>query len=182
MQPPVHPPPASTLRWVLQRAEADEVVAVERLLGGWTCAMHAVTVRRGADELALVLRRMFREPWRTHAAQLLEREAHVLRLLDRYPIPAAALIAVDPTAEATDEPALLMSRLPGRLRLDEPSVTTALARTLASIHRIRLCAADQPRGYESCAVPERRVVPRWAERPALWERAFELIESRPPAF
>ncbi len=178
--PPSPPPP--TLQWVIEHAAADEVVSVERLTGGWTSAMHAVTVRRGADQQTLVLRRMFREPWRRHARELLEREATVLRVLAPHPVPAAALLAVDATATVTDEPALLMSRLPGRLRLDDPGVTAPLAQMLARIHRIRPDDDDRPRAYQSWAVPERRVVPAWAERPQVWQRAFELIDVQPPDY
>ena len=61
-------------------------------------------VRAGSGERELVLRRMFRGPWRTHAQGLLEREAFMLGLLAEHPVPAATLIAVDASAEETDEP------------------------------------------------------------------------------
>jgi aminoglycoside phosphotransferase (APT) family kinase protein len=175
-------PSRSTLQWVIENAAADEVVSVQPLVGGWTSAMHAVTVRRGSDEHTLVLRRMFREPWRTHARELLEREAMVLQMLAGHPVPTATLLAVDPTASATDEPALLMSQLPGRLRLDDLGVTAPLAQMLARIHRIRPDDGDRPRPYQSWAFPERRAVPAWAERPQLWQRAFGLIDVHPPDY
>jgi aminoglycoside phosphotransferase (APT) family kinase protein len=75
-----------------------------------------------------------------------------------------------------------MSRLSGRLRLDDPGATAPLARMLARIHRICPDHGDRPRPYQSWAVRERRVVPAWAERPELWLRAFGLIDVRPPAY
>jgi aminoglycoside phosphotransferase (APT) family kinase protein len=161
------------------------VVAVEPLRGGWTSAMHAVVVRDGSSERSLVLRRMVREPWRTHAADLLRREAAVMKLLEDTAIPAPALIALDARAEATDEPALLMTHLPGRLRLqdgDQPEALAALAGMLATIHRVTPRERDRPRTYQSWAVPERRVVPRWARDPRVWQRAFSRIDLDPPPY
>jgi aminoglycoside phosphotransferase (APT) family kinase protein len=80
----------------------------------------------------------------------------------------------------TDEPALLMTRLPGRLRLDDPGVVAPLADMLARIHAIE--PAGRPREYQSWASPERRVVPEWAQRPQLWERAFARIAAGPPPY
>ncbi|HTE60569.1 MAG TPA: phosphotransferase, partial [Solirubrobacteraceae bacterium] len=173
-------PPRATLGWVLAQAGADELVSVERLRGGWTSAMHAVVVRAGDSDRSLVLRRMLREPWKTHAVGLLGREAAILKLLAATAIPAPTLVAVDAHAEATDEPALLMSRLPGRLRLHaagQPAVLDALARMLATIHRTVPRERDRPRTYQSWAVPERRVVPAWADDPRVWQRAFSRIDA-----
>jgi aminoglycoside phosphotransferase (APT) family kinase protein len=128
---------------------------------------------------------MFREPWRTHAAGLLGREATVLGLLHGSAIPVPAPVAVDARAETTDEPALLMTRLPGRLRLrtsDQPDAIRALAETLAAIHRVAPRERDRPRVYESWAVPERRVVPAWARDPGTWRRAFSAIDAEPPPY
>jgi aminoglycoside phosphotransferase (APT) family kinase protein len=178
-------PPSTTLSWVLARSGADQLVSVESLFGGWTSAMHAVVVREGDSERSLVLRRMFREPWRTHAVGLLGREAAAMRLLESTAIPAPALIALDSRAEATDQPALLMTRLPGRLRLqdsDHPAVLDALARMLATIHRVTPRGRDRPRTYQSWAVPERRVVPIWARDPGVWQEAFSRIDRDPPRY
>jgi aminoglycoside phosphotransferase (APT) family kinase protein len=141
--------------------------------------MHAVGVRGGGREWTLVLRRMIREPWRTHAKALLEREAGVLRQLASQPaIPTAALVAVDAEAHDTDEPALLMTRLPGRLRLDDPGIVAPLAELLVRIHGVRARA----RTYQSWASPERCVVPAWAQSEDVWRRAFSAIDVDPPAY
>lgn len=178
-------PPAATLRWVLAVAGAEEVLDVVPLHGGWTSAMHALELRAGGRRRSLVLRRMLREPWRTHAVGLLEREAAVLELLGPTAVPAAGLVGLDAHMRATDEPALLMTRLPGRLRLDaaaQPEVVDALARTLAEIHRIDPPERHRPRAYYSWAYPERRVVPSWAREGGVWERAFARIDREPPGF
>ncbi len=172
--------PPSTLRWVLTAAEADEVLSTRTLSGGWTSAMHAIVVRAGEVARTVVLRRMFREPWRTHARELLRREADVLTMLSGGTVPVATPIAVDERAGATDHPALLMTHLPGRLRLDAPATSAALASMLVRIHQVR--PTGRPRVYQSWAVPERRVIPTWAERPEVWERAFSAIAVGAPAY
>jgi hypothetical protein len=72
-----------------------------------------------------------------------------------------------------------MTHLPGRLRLDAPAPSAALAGMLVRIHQVR--PNRRPRTYQSWAVPERRVIPAWAECPELWERAFSAIAVGAPA-
>ena len=108
--------------------------------------MHAVALPGGRF---VVLREMLKEPWRTHAVELLTREAQVLELLAATPVPAPGLVAVEP-------PWLAMTLLPGALRLDAEA-PEALARTLLAIHAID--PPQPPRGYYHWAYPERRRVP-----------------------
>ena len=107
------------------------VIDVRPLRGGWTSEMHAVALPGGRF---VVLREMLKEPWRTHAVELLTREAQVLELLAATPVPAPGLVAVEP-------PWLAMTLLPGALRLDAEA-PEALARTLLAIHAI-----DPPRRH-----------------------------------
>lgn len=136
--------------------------------------MHAIELRVGGERLSLVLRRMTREPWRTHARELLEREAAVLTMLTPSAIPSARVVGLDASAAM-----LLMTRLPGRLRLETgPEVVGALARTLALIHRF--VPPERPRSYYHWAYPERRVVPPWAGSGDVWDRAFARIARDAP--
>jgi aminoglycoside phosphotransferase (APT) family kinase protein len=166
-------PSEATLEWVLEACGGDEVVAVRPLVGGWTSSMHAIDVEGGAP---LVLRRMFREPWVRHAVELLEREAWVLGVLADTDVPAARMVAVDARAERTDAPALLMTRLPGALVLDDLEATLEpLARTLVAIHRVDA----RPRDFQSWAVG--KGVPEWGDA-RVWERAIAVVNAPPPAF
>ena len=131
--------------------------------------MHAVALPGGRF---VVLREMLKEPWRTHAVELLTREAQVLELLAATPVPAPGLVAVEP-------PWLAMTLLPGALRLDAEA-PEALARTLLAIHAID--PPQPPRGYYHWAYPERRRVPDWASDAAVWEWAFAAIDRPAPDF
>ncbi|TFV34197.1 hypothetical protein E4K10_45520 [Streptomyces sp. T1317-0309] len=97
---------------------------------------------------SLVLRSFVKPFYVRHAEGLLTREAAILRLLGSTDVPAARLVAVDPTAQYCDHPSLLMSLLPGTVRLgDEGADRRAelLARQLLRIHRLPVTAEARPR-------------------------------------
>lgn len=79
------------------------------------------------DGSARVLRTFVKPFFRHHAPGLLMRESSVLALLAAHrDIPAPEPIAVDATAEHCDHPSLLMSELPGRVRVDEEDLDRRL--------------------------------------------------------
>ncbi|MEV1010769.1 aminoglycoside phosphotransferase family protein [Streptomyces sp. NPDC049881] len=174
---------AATRAWLARVLRPGErVVSATVLSGGWTSAMRLL--RTGQRELVL---RQFTTPFfRRHAPGLLTREADVLRLLDGSGIPAARLVAVDPTGEHCDAPSLLMTRLSGALRLgirrDEPDAAPALAALLARIHGLRVDADARPRPYQAWTAPDRVRVPPDTRRPGLWRRAVAAIDREPPAY
>ncbi|WP_250036713.1 phosphotransferase family protein [Paractinoplanes maris] len=157
------------------------IVQVRRLTGGWTSTMLGLT---GEDGQRAVLRLMTRQPWRRHAAGLLAREATVHQQLDGSRIPAPSSIALDLSGDAAGAPAHLMSWLPGRLRLDSASdeVLRASAQMLATIHQFEPGPGRRPRTYQSWAPPGKHVRPGWAQRPALWNQAFELLGQPAPDY
>ncbi|MFE4666871.1 alpha/beta fold hydrolase [Streptomyces sp. NPDC056716] len=131
----------------------------------------------------LVLRTFVKPFFRRHAPGLLAREASVLGLLAGRPdIPAPELIAVDPAAERCDHPSLLMTLLPGRVRIDHAGApelerrTELLAGLLARIHAV--VPDERPRPYQAWTSPERVT----AAPGALWERAVDVIRAEPPAY
>ncbi|MEO5853541.1 MAG: aminoglycoside phosphotransferase family protein [Nocardioides sp.] len=157
-----------------------DVTAARPLTGGWTSTMLALEATDGARA---VLRLMTREPWRTHAAGLLAREADVQRLLAGTPVPAPASWALDPDGTATGDPAHLMSWLPGSLVLDraDDGLLRALAAMLRTVHRVDP-GADRPRAYQSWAPPAKRIVPAWASDPSVWRAAFAVLDGPEPAY
>lgn len=129
--------------------------------------MHAVALPGGR---AVVLREMTKEPWRTHADELLTREAQVLEALVDTPVPAPRLVAVEP-------PWLAMTLLPGALRL-RAEAPEALVATLLAIHAVD--PPRRPRDAYHWAYPERRRVPQWAIDATVWEWAFAAIDRPAP--
>ncbi|WP_328746740.1 alpha/beta fold hydrolase [Streptomyces sp. NBC_00285] len=168
----------ATRRWVAkQLPEGRSVVDTGFLSGGWSSQMRRLTLD---DDTELVLRSFVKPFFRHHAPGLLNREASVLALLAaRDGVPAPAPIAVDATAEHCDHPSLLMSRLPGRVRVDEEELERRLDLLAAQLVRIhRVVPEERPRAYQAWTSPEKvRGV-----RGPLWERAVDVIRRDPPPY
>ncbi|MFD5319172.1 phosphotransferase family protein [Streptomyces sp. NPDC127098] len=167
----------ATLAWLERHLAPGEAVADARpLRGGWTSRICAV---RTTDDRDLVLRSFLTPFFRRHAPGLLTREAEVLALLRDTDVPAAEPLAVDPTGEHCAVPSLLMTRLPGAVRLTEDT-GAALATLLVRVHTI--APADRPRRYQPWTAPDRVAVPSDTDRPTLWVNAVDAIRREPPPF
>jgi Ser/Thr protein kinase RdoA (MazF antagonist) len=162
------------------RAWGREVRAAVPLAGGWTSTMLRL---EAYDGQRAVVRLMTKEPWRSHALQMLAREAGVQRLVGPTAVPAPTSLATDLAGEAAGAPAHLMSCLPGVVELTrcDDALLDDLATLLADVHAVDP-GPDRPRDYQSWAPPAKRVVPAWASREALWRTAFDLLDQEPPRF
>jgi aminoglycoside phosphotransferase (APT) family kinase protein len=178
--------------WVATRAwvekglpEGNRIESAERLRGGWTSEMRRLHIT-GPDGMSRLVLRSFVKPFfLRHAEGLLTREADVLTLLNGTNVRAATLRAVDATAQYCDHPSLLMSLLPGSVRLDENGAeqrADLLARHLVLIHQVRVTEQTRPRSYQAWTSPERVRVPEVTGRPALWHRAVDVIHRDPPDY
>lgn len=161
---------------------ASEVGALSRvapLHGGWTSTMVHLTTQQG-DEA--VLRLMTKEPWRSHGASLTRREHEVQQLLVDEHVPAPRTIALDAHGTHCHHPAHLMSMLPGDVDLDrvDDHSLDLLARLLRAIHRV--VPGRAARTYQSWAWEAKFVVPDWAESPAAWAEAFDLLRGPVPEY
>ncbi|MES9525267.1 phosphotransferase family protein [Streptomyces capoamus] len=176
----------ATRAWVEKGlTEAERIEEVVRLRGGWTCEMRRLDVCGPAGRRALVLRSFVKPFYLRHAEALLNREAAVLRLLGSTDVPAAALVAIDATAQYCDHPSLLMSLLPGTVRLSDEGAgrrAELLARQLLRIHRVPVTAETRPRAYQAWTSPERVIPPEDTQRPELWQEAVDVIRRAPPDF
>ncbi|MFI9617176.1 phosphotransferase family protein [Streptomyces sp. NPDC052023] len=163
----------------------DRVCAVAALRGGWTSQMRRLDVEGEGEPYSLVLRSFVKPFFVRHALGLLTREADILRLLADTNVPAARLHGVDAAAEHCDHPSLLMSLLPGSLRLDGEDVerkTELLARQLVAIHGFLVPEGARPRTYQAWTSPERVRLPENSKQPEVWQRAVEVIRQLPPAY
>ncbi|MBY8889398.1 phosphotransferase [Streptomyces sp. PTM05] len=163
----------------------DRVCAVAALRGGWTSQMRRLDVEGEGEPYSLVLRSFVKPFFVKHALGLLTREADILRLLADTNVPAARLHSVDAAAEHCDHPSLLMSLLPGRLRLDGEDIerkTELLARQLVAIHGLLVPEGARPRTYQAWTSPERVRLPENSKQPEVWQRAVDVIRQPPPAY
>src|SRR3954469_4402611 len=168
----------ATRAWVTKQLGHGRSVADSRLLsGGWSSQMRRLTLDDGT---ALVQRTFVKPFFRHHGPGLLAREASVLALLAGHEgIPAPRFVAVDATAEHCDHPTLLMSALPGRVRVDEDDLDRRLDLLAAQLVRVHgVVPTERPRTYQAWTSPERARTP---DGP-LWERAVEVIRRDPPPY
>lgn len=156
------------------------VTGARELTGGWTSTMLALTTSRGGEDV--VLRLMTREPWRTHGHGLTTREREIQQMLARTSIPAPRSHALDADGRSCGHPAHLMSLLPGRVDVDrvDPVSLVRLADLLATIHDVS--PTIEVRAYQSWAWEAKYTVPAWATDPCVWEEAFALLRTDPPAY
>lgn len=168
----------ATRAWVAKQIGPGRSVVGSRLLaGGWSSQMRRLTLDDGTD---LVQRTFVKPFFRHHGPGLLNREASVLALLaGQDSVPAPGLVAVDPTAEHCDHPTLLMSALPGRVRVDGDDLDRRLDLLAAQLVRVHdVVPAERPRPYQAWTSPERVRTP---DGP-LWERAVDVIRRDPPPY
>ncbi|MFJ3507614.1 alpha/beta fold hydrolase [Streptomyces luteogriseus] len=165
---------SATRAWVAKQLPEGRRVATSSLMtGGWSAQMRRLALDDGTE---LALRTFVKPFFRRHAPGLLAREAEMLTLLaEQEGVPAAELIGVDATGEHCDHPSLLMSVLPGRVRVDEEELDARvdlLAAQLARIHRV--VPRERPRTYQAWTSPE--------AVPPGWERAVDVIRRDPPPY
>ncbi|MFP1625198.1 phosphotransferase family protein [Streptomyces sp. 5K101] len=175
---------SNTRVWVEQvLPPGTRITAVAALRGGWTSQMRRLDIEGPAEPYSLVLRSFVQTFYVKHAVGLLTREAAMLDLLADTEVPVARLHRVDAAAEHCDHPSLLMSLLPGSVRLDEDDVerrSRLLARQLVAVHGLTVPERARPRTYQAWTSPERVRIPDATARPELWRRAVDVIRREPP--
>ncbi|MEV7590689.1 phosphotransferase family protein [Streptomyces sp. NPDC090085] len=176
---------SATRSWAQQHLSGTErIEGVVPLRGGWTSRMRRLDLHGPDGHRSLVLRSFVKPFYVRHAEGLLTREADILSLLRDTEVPAPALLAVDATAQHCDHPSLLMSLLPGTVRLDDRDAehrADLLARQLADIHALPVSEGQRPRVYQAWTSPERVTPPAATRRPELWQRAVDVLRREPPA-
>lgn len=171
-------PPEAALRWVENELGA-RVEHVRACRGGSSSSIHLVRLSRGTSALTVVLRRYVIKELNDEEPDIAEREAHVLRLLQRCEIPTPEVLAVDPAGEQAGTPAVVMTRLPGRVEwspIDIEPWLHQLAELLPHLHATPIATTDgvQPfRPYE----PESWDPPPWMRNPGLWDQALEVFHG-----
>jgi aminoglycoside phosphotransferase (APT) family kinase protein len=109
------------------------------------------------------------------------RVIRALRVAGSAGVPTPALLAVDPAGTEAGVPAVLMSRLPGRVDW-WPSDTGRWLRRLAGVLPAIHAAPLPPAGLIGPFTPDPQASyqpPPWARDPRIWERAADI--SREPA-
>jgi aminoglycoside phosphotransferase (APT) family kinase protein len=174
-------PPAEALAWV-SRVMGGVVEGCEVLRGAGSSAMHVVTI--GNDDGRredVVLRRYVLSAEREDRG-IAAREAAALEVVAPVGVPTPRLLGCDPTGEQAGTPAVLMSLVDGR-PVWEPryrrSWCEQLVETLLLVHET-VVPSDSLIGEYRLYAQVSYAPPRWAQRPALWERAVEIFHGEVP--
>jgi aminoglycoside phosphotransferase (APT) family kinase protein len=144
-------------------------------------AVHLLTVQDGDGRRQAVLRRYVRPELNAEDPDIAAREARALRAARAVGVPTPALLAVDPGGTRAGVPAVLMSRLPGRVDW-WPSDTGRWLRRLAGVPPVIHATPLPPAGLIGPFAPDLPASyqpPPWARYPRIWERAADI--SRGPA-
>ena len=164
----------------MEEQVGGRVVRADRLRGGITSSVHALSLELpGGARTSVVLRRWTDAASPDHA-DALARESRALRLLEPTPVPAPALLGLSEGAETDGTPALLMRRVPGRMDLSPRDPSGWVGQMAAALAEVQSLAFDFP-VYE----PMPRPVPDedlpWWTTPAVWRAALEALQSPAPA-
>jgi aminoglycoside phosphotransferase (APT) family kinase protein len=190
-------PSSQTLEWV-ERVAGVRVVAWRRMTGGIGSVVHRLTIDHGSYRDVLVLRQYEHADGDTTAT--VRHEAATLRAVHDAGLPAPEPIAADPDGRESDgHPAILMTRVPGRLDLtptDPEGWLRQIAAMAARIHDVQVAAGPFEARIDAAAfttngwrqrtlslIPVSAgtpVIPASATRPALWEAAFGILRQQAP--
>ncbi len=175
-------PPKEALAWAAGRL-GGPVISARALRGGMSSAVHLLTVQDSSGQRRqAVLRRYVRPEPSEQEPDAAGREARALRVARQAGVPTPALLAVDPAGMEAGVPAVLMSRLPGRVDWwpsDMDRWLRRLAEILPGIHCAPLPPADVLPLFAPYPQASYRP-PGWARYPHLWERAAEISYGPPP--
>jgi Ser/Thr protein kinase RdoA (MazF antagonist) len=155
------------------------------MTGGISSAVHRLTIDDGGRRGTLVLRQYEHgghERTERETAALVRQEAATLRAVHDAGIPAPEPIDADPEGRETDGcPALLMTRLPGRIDIapsDPGDRLRQVAAVAVRIHEVPYAARPF---WARIDAPNPRV-PGTATRPKVWEAAFDVLRQPAPAY
>ena len=170
------PVPDRVREWIGRQA-GSRVVAVRRLPGASSTAVHAI---RLADGTTLVLRRYVWEKFREDEPDAPLREIEALDYARRNRLPVPEVVAADPSGVEVGDgvPALIMTRIPGRAQA-APNIN-ALAALAAQVHEVSSAGFDHryfPWCRDTSTAP-----PRECRRPQLWEWALQIWRSADPVY
>jgi aminoglycoside phosphotransferase (APT) family kinase protein len=179
-------PPRAALAWA-ERALGGTITAAWPLRGGTASAVHLLTVRTSGGAVErVVLRRYVRPEAVIEEPDVAEREARALQFVAGLDLGAGVatpqLLALDATGTLAGVPALVLSRIAGRVEWFPQDVDRWLQRLAGLLPAIHAAPLPPP-GVIRPFGPYRQASyqpPPWARRPRLWTRAVQWFHRPTP--
>ena len=172
------------LEWAARAiAPQAEIIAARRLYGGISSVIHSIDVKVEGIVRGYVLRQFDDEAWLRAEPDLALHEAESLRWAARTRQPVPHIVAWDESGSDCGIPAVLMTRLEGRVELTPPHMDRwlrGMASALAGIHAAE--AGDINRDYYTYCNLHSLKTPVWSEIPALWKKAIGIVQGPRPEF
>jgi aminoglycoside phosphotransferase (APT) family kinase protein len=178
-------PPARALRWAESAiGRGARTFAVRALDGGTSSAIHALDICPSSGAVRrLVLRRFVRDDWLAEEPEAPCREAAALELVRDCFLPTPRLVAFDPDGTEAGVPALLMTRVRGRVEWYPADLEPYLERLAGALPAIHAVAPPFDSRIPEYDPYELRLSgpPPSSRRPEIWSHAIEVFERPPPS-
>jgi aminoglycoside phosphotransferase (APT) family kinase protein len=174
-----------TLQWVVNSVHKQaDVVSIERLQGGISSLVHAITLSVGGKLRRVVLRQFDNREWVRREPDLALREAESLRRASAMAgVRAPAIVAFDGDGAGCGMPAVLMTRLEGRVVLEPKDVSCWLDGMALSLSRIHAEAAgDFPWSFAPYCDASTLDTSSWSSVPDKWRAAADIVTGHRPSF
>jgi aminoglycoside phosphotransferase (APT) family kinase protein len=157
-------------------------IGSRRLSGGIVSSVYCLSILDADGRRhQLVVRRYMGADQRGWGASAVRREAAVLSALERSSLPAPRLVDADPDGLRAGVPAIVMSRVPGRIHLTPRNPESWLRQMAALLPRIHeLSIEGGP--FESWFDASQLAPPPGARDSSVWLRAIDLVSNAPPAY
>lgn len=173
------------LRWVIDAVQSGaEVRSVQRLKGGISSLVHGITLEVNSVTKDFVLRQFNNEEWLRSQPDLAVREAASLRRASRAEgVLTPEVVAIDETGSECGMPAVLMTKLEGRVVLAPPDISAWLAGMAEALVRIHAVEPDDFLWtFEPYCDASTLDTSSWSAFPGKWRTAAEVVVHNRPAF
>lgn len=169
-------PPTEALRWV-ERTLQGRVRRVVAYRGGSSSAIHGLRVETPSGLQTFVLRRYVIDELNVEEPDLAEREAVALQALEHGPIQTPGLVAVDPQGHDAGHPAVLMTRVSGRLCWSPTHLEPWLRELASALPLVHQTPPDRRLPEFAPYPPDEWAPPEWLTDSRIWDRLLELYHG-----
>ena len=162
-----------------EKTLGGRITRVQAHRGGSSSAIHSLWLNGRPSESAVILRSYVIAAVVEEEPDIVEREANTLGVLERTAVPTPGLLGADFTGEDAGVPALLMTRLPGRLDWSPVDVELwlhDLAVVLPAIHATPVTDEDGVQDFRPYT-PASWEPPQWLQDKSLWDRGLAVFHG-----
>ncbi|HEX6923219.1 MAG TPA: aminoglycoside phosphotransferase family protein [Bacillales bacterium] len=168
----------STFRWVEKVLEPGSIIEnIKPLPGATSSSLYSIQTQIAS----YVLRLIDNKEWLQEEPDLAPHEAASLKYASQSHLPTPELVAFDKNGDYCGVPAVLMTRIPGKVDLKPDNLDLWLDWLAKSLSRIHILdGGDFSWHYFSYTDISNLEIPQWSSRPDLWKKAFQIVKGPKP--